>query len=71
MNLLGAIQSVIGPAVPGRPIGPWSRRTGAPEASATGRDRNPDHAHSLLTGPSGTGRDGAGQLPVGERRKPK
>jgi hypothetical protein len=26
-------------AVPGRPIGPWSRRTGAPEASATGRDR--------------------------------
>jgi hypothetical protein len=32
-------------AVPGRPIGPWSRRTGAPEASATGRDRDP----SLLT----------------------
>ena len=29
----------IGLAVPGRPIGPWSRRTGAPEASATGRDR--------------------------------
>jgi hypothetical protein len=28
-------------AVPGRPIGPWSRRTGAPEASATGRDRTP------------------------------
>jgi hypothetical protein len=25
--------------VPGRPIGPCSRRTGAPEASATGRDR--------------------------------
>jgi hypothetical protein len=25
--------------VPGRPIGPWSRRTGAPEASATNRDR--------------------------------
>jgi hypothetical protein len=31
----------IGLAVPGRPIGPWSRRTGAPEASATGRDRTP------------------------------
>src|SRR4029450_9892747 len=30
----------IGLAVPGRPIGPWSRRTGAPEASATGRDRS-------------------------------
>jgi hypothetical protein len=29
----------IGLAVPGRPIGPWSRRTGAPEASATRRDR--------------------------------
>jgi hypothetical protein len=29
------------PSVPGRPIGPWSRRTGAPEASATGRDRSP------------------------------
>ena len=26
-------------AVPGRPIGPWSRRTGAPQASATGRGR--------------------------------
>jgi hypothetical protein len=29
----------IGLAVPSRPIGPWSRRTGAPEASATLRDR--------------------------------
>jgi hypothetical protein len=29
----------IGIAVPGRPIGPWSRRTGALEASATRRDR--------------------------------
>ena len=29
----------IGLAVPGRPIVPWSRRTGAPEASATRRDR--------------------------------
>ena len=37
----GAIQraALIGLAVPGRPIGPWSRRTGAPKASATGRDR--------------------------------
>jgi hypothetical protein len=31
----------IGLAVPGRPIGPWSRRTGAPKASATRRDRSP------------------------------
>jgi hypothetical protein len=29
-------------AAPGRPIGPWSRRTQAPEASATGRDANPE-----------------------------
>ena len=36
----------IGLAVPGRPIGPWSRRTGAPEASATGRARTPD-AHEI------------------------
>jgi hypothetical protein len=40
------LPTVIGLAVPGRPIGPWSRRTGAPKASATGRDRNPD-AHEL------------------------
>jgi len=33
------VMAWIGLAVPGRPIGPWSRRTGAPEASATGRDR--------------------------------
>ena len=35
------VKACIGLAVPGRPIGPRSRRTGAPEASATGRDRNP------------------------------
>jgi hypothetical protein len=34
------VEVCIGLAVPGRPIGPWSR-TGAPEASATRRDRNP------------------------------
>jgi hypothetical protein len=32
------VGALIGLAVPGRPIGPWSRRTGAPQASATGRD---------------------------------
>jgi hypothetical protein len=32
--------ALIGLAVPGRPIGPWSRRTGAPEASATRWDRS-------------------------------
>src|SRR4029453_5193815 len=35
------VEACIGLAVPGRPIGPWSRRTGAPQASATGRDRTP------------------------------
>ena len=39
----------------GRPIGSWSRRTGAPEASATRRDRNP--AWSVL-----------GPQPIGEPR---
>jgi hypothetical protein len=65
------VKALIGLAVPGRPIGPWSRRTGAPEASATGRDRNPEPAHGLLTGLAATGRDGAGQPPLGERRRPK
>jgi hypothetical protein len=36
---IGHLLAAIDLAVPGRPIGPWSRRTGAPEASATGRDR--------------------------------
>jgi hypothetical protein len=40
------VGSRIGLAVPGRPTGPWSRRTGAPRASATGRDRSPD-AHEV------------------------
>jgi hypothetical protein len=26
--------------LPGRPIGPWPRRTGAPKASATGQNRS-------------------------------
>jgi len=34
-------RAVIGPAVPAGRSGPWSRRTGAPRAPATGRDRNP------------------------------
>jgi hypothetical protein len=42
--------------VPSRPIGPWSRRTGAPEASATGRDRTPMLTR-LLTGRVATPRD--------------
>jgi hypothetical protein len=50
------VEACIGLAVPGRPIGPWSRRTGAPEASATGRDRNPD-AYEIA---HGTGRDTPG-----------
>jgi hypothetical protein len=35
------VEARFGLAVPGRPIGPWSRRTGAPEASATGRALGP------------------------------
>jgi hypothetical protein len=58
----------IGLAVPAQPIGPWSRRTGAPKASATGRDRNPESAHALLTRPSDTGRNSAGKPPVGEAK---
>jgi hypothetical protein len=47
---------VIGLAVPDRPIGPWPRRTGAPQASATRRDRNPMLTR-LLTGRATTPRD--------------
>ena len=35
------LMALIGLAVPGPPIGPWSPRTRAPQASATRRDRNP------------------------------
>jgi hypothetical protein len=45
----------IGLAVPGRPIGPWSRRTGAPEASATRRDRI---THWSALGPHEVGNPG-------------
>jgi hypothetical protein len=38
---LGDPRGNIGLAGHGRPIGAWSRRIGAPKASATGRDRNP------------------------------
>jgi uncharacterized protein YegP (UPF0339 family) len=65
------LDACVGLAVPGRPIGPWSRRTGAPQAAATGRDRKPRAAHALLTGPSETGRNSAGRLSVGRRRRPK
>ena len=41
MQGMQEVEAGIGLAVPGWPIGPWSRRTGAPEASATGRDRSP------------------------------
>jgi Domain of unknown function (DUF1508) len=63
------LDACIGLAVPGRPIGPWSRTPPALRSSAT-RDRNPESAHGLLTRPSVTGRNSAGQPPVGERRIP-
>jgi hypothetical protein len=44
------VKAFIGVAVPGRPIGPWSRRTGAPKASATGRDRASVRAGSVAHG---------------------
>ena len=52
---------LIGLAVPDRPIGPWSRRTGAPEASATGRDRalGPQWVRGAL-GPQGRERSPTG-----------
>jgi hypothetical protein len=59
----------IGLAVPGRPIGPWSRRTGAPEASATGRNRN-RMLTRLLTGRATTPRDERAQDGTTLRRLP-
>jgi hypothetical protein len=56
------VKARIGLAVPGRPIGPWSRRTGAPEASATGRDRT---LRSVL-GPRRTRTTGARTVTNGE-----
>jgi hypothetical protein len=50
-------KALLGLAVPGRPIGPWSRRTGAPKASATVRDlasvRAGSVAHRDHKGPGG------------------
>jgi hypothetical protein len=47
----------IGLAVTGQPIGLWSPRTGAPEASATGRDRTqPSTWHWSALGPHGIGK---------------
>jgi hypothetical protein len=51
--------------VPGRPIGPWSRRTGAPVTSATGRDRSP---RSVL-GPWRTVITGARMVTSGHQRR--
>jgi hypothetical protein len=45
-------EALIGLAVPGRPIGPWSRRTGAPEASATDGTGTPTRS---VVGPHPTG----------------
>jgi hypothetical protein len=50
---MNVVMALIGLAVPGRPIGPWSPRSGAPQASATGPDRNPN----TLEVAHGTGRD--------------
>jgi hypothetical protein len=47
--------ALIGLALPGRPIGPWSRRTGAPGASATGRDRSPPVHGGVHVEPAGRG----------------
>src|SRR5215218_10206618 len=55
--------------MPGRKIGRWWR-AGAPEASATGRDRNPEATYVLLTRPFDTGGNSAGELPVGRGEGP-
>jgi hypothetical protein len=52
----GRRDAVIGLAVPGRPIGPWSRRTGASQASATDGTATPMLTR-LLTGQAATPRD--------------
>jgi hypothetical protein len=46
--------------------GPWSRRTGAPQASAAGRDRTPRSA----LGPWRTGTTGARMVTSGHQRSP-
>jgi hypothetical protein len=53
-------KAFIGLAVPDRPIGPWSRRTGAPKASATRQDRK---LHSVRAGSAADRRtaDNSGQ----------
>jgi hypothetical protein len=63
------VEACIGLAVPGRQIGPWPRRTGAPEASATGRDRNPD-AHEIAHGTRRNTRDERVQDGMMLRRPP-
>jgi hypothetical protein len=60
-----SVEAVIGFAVPGRPIGLCSRRTGAPMASATGRDRSPRSA----LGPLRTGITGARMVTSGHQRR--
>ena len=63
-----AVAALIGLALPGR-SGPWSRRTGAPMAFATGRDRNPD-AHEIAHGRAATPRDGRVQDGTTPRHPP-
>jgi hypothetical protein len=49
------VETCIDLAVPGRPIGPWSRRTGAPEASATRQDAEPERGAWSTFGPHAIG----------------
>jgi hypothetical protein len=48
-------KALISLAVPASRSGPWSQRTGVPQASATGRDKRP-MLTGLPTGPNGVGR---------------
>jgi hypothetical protein len=56
-----------GLAVPGRPIGPWSRRTRAPEASATRRDRSPSGTRWVHAEPAGKGLQRARAVTTGAK----
>jgi hypothetical protein len=61
------IEACIGLAVPGRPIGPWSRRTGAPQASATGRDRSRSVRAGSVAHRDHRGTSGQQRSPAGKR----
>jgi hypothetical protein len=61
------VEACVGLAVPGRPIGPWSRRTGAPEASATRWGPEPAGTRWVHAEPAGRGVQGAQEVTRGSK----